>query len=312
VQIILAEAKAFKPHVWLNVHSGMYALFTPYDHKATVGPGAWEAAPLRGTSGEAKRSRWHSRHSRAARSGSLPLPARAPRPPFPPAATPPPPVSHPPPPAPGPQVPNGPDAAAAVRMMGRINEVSCDKKCAVGSGGKSVGCVATHTLPRQRALGRLQRPLALCSAAGDAGLGQPRLGLSARAACHHGNLRPRVPARPPHPPPPRPAPPRPARPRPAPLCPALLSYLAHGTATDYMYEVLKVPLSFTWEIFGDASASFEDCFKMFNPVTPEVFKVGGGAGARARPTPRQSIAGSTLVAQTRGATTRGGWLCANQ
>jgi len=35
--VILTEAKALNPHVWLNVHSGMYALFTPYDHKAQVG-----------------------------------------------------------------------------------------------------------------------------------------------------------------------------------------------------------------------------------------------------------------------------------
>ena len=48
-------------------------------------------------------------------------------------------------------------------------------------------------------------------------------------------------------------------------------YLAHGTATDYMYERLKVPLSFTWEIYGDADAHFYDCFRMFNPVTREAF-----------------------------------------
>jgi hypothetical protein len=36
-------------------------------------------------------------------------------------------------------VPNTSEAAAAVRMMERINEVSCRSKCAVGSGGKSVG-----------------------------------------------------------------------------------------------------------------------------------------------------------------------------
>lgn len=46
-------------------------------------------------------------------------------------------------------------------------------------------------------------------------------------------------------------------------------YLAHGTATDYMYEELKVPLSFTWEIFGDLTAHYNDCFRMFNPLTPE-------------------------------------------
>ncbi|GBF89660.1 metallocarboxypeptidase A [Raphidocelis subcapitata] len=120
VKIILSEAQSLQPHVWVNVHSGMYALFTPFDHKATV--------------------------------------------------------------------PDGPDAAAAVRMMERINGLSCKGKCAVGSGGKSVG------------------------------------------------------------------------------------YLAHGTATDYMYTKLRVPLSFTWEIYGDMAASFDDCFRMFNPVTKQAFE----------------------------------------
>ena len=45
-------------------------------------------------------------------------------------------------------------------------------------------------------------------------------------------------------------------------------YLAHGTATDYLYEKLGVPLSFTWEIYGDAAAHFNDCFRMFNPTDP--------------------------------------------
>ncbi|KAI8475262.1 MAG: hypothetical protein J3K34DRAFT_485836 [Monoraphidium minutum] len=120
VQIIMREAKAFQPHVWLNVHSGMYALFTPYDHKA--------------------------------------------------------------------QVPEGPGTEASLRMLRRINELSCGGRCVVGSGGKSVG------------------------------------------------------------------------------------YLAHGTATDYMYEVLKVPLAFTWEIYGDPGAPFEDCFRMFNPLTRVAFE----------------------------------------
>ena len=48
-------------------------------------------------------------------------------------------------------------------------------------------------------------------------------------------------------------------------------YLAHGTATDYMYERLGVPLSFTWEIYGDTKAHFNDCFRMFNPVTQAQF-----------------------------------------
>ena len=29
-------AEALQPHVWVNVHSGMEALFMPYDHKATI------------------------------------------------------------------------------------------------------------------------------------------------------------------------------------------------------------------------------------------------------------------------------------
>jgi hypothetical protein len=47
-----------------------------------------------------------------------------------------------------------------------------------------------------------------------------------------------------------------------------------------MYDVLKVPLAFTWEIYGDESAGFDDCFRMFNPVTRPLFEV------RRRPRPR--------------------------
>ena len=38
-----------------------------------------------------------------------------------------------------------------------------------------------------------------------------------------------------------------------------------------MHDRLKVPLAFTWEIYGDNEAHFNDCFRMFNPVTPESF-----------------------------------------
>lgn len=55
--------------------------------------------------------------------------------------------------------------------------------------------------------------------------------------------------------------------------PVAHSYLAHGTGTDYMYEVLRVPMSFTWEIYGDATAPYEDCFRMFNPLTKPAFEV---------------------------------------
>jgi hypothetical protein len=48
-----------------------------------------------------------------------------------------------------------------------------------------------------------------------------------------------------------------------------VGYLAHGTATDYIYDVLKVPIVFTWEIWGDLQANTNDCHRMFNPVTKE-------------------------------------------
>lgn len=51
-----------------------------------------------------------------------------------------------------------------------------------------------------------------------------------------------------------------------------VGYLAHGTATDWMYLKGEVPLSFTWEIFGDQKASYEDCFRMFNPLTKDSFE----------------------------------------
>lgn len=46
----------------------------------------------------------------------------------------------------------------------------------------------------------------------------------------------------------------------------LSRYFAHGTATDFMYDVVRVPLAYTFEIYGDGTASSRDCFKMFNPT----------------------------------------------
>ncbi|DBA89543.1 TPA: hypothetical protein ACH3X2_004452 [Trebouxia sp. C0005] len=112
--LLLALTNAFRQHVWLNMHSGMEALFMPYDHLA--------------------------------------------------------------------EIPEGPGAQASLHILQQLNTLHCGGRCAVGSGGKSVG------------------------------------------------------------------------------------YLAHGTATDYMYDVAGVPMSFTWEIFGDLKADFSDCFKMFNPI----------------------------------------------
>ncbi|XP_078177934.1 Zn-dependent exopeptidases superfamily protein isoform X2 [Carex rostrata] len=51
-----------------------------------------------------------------------------------------------------------------------------------------------------------------------------------------------------------------------------VGYLAHGTTTDYMYDIAKVPMAFTFEIYGDASASQNDCFRMFNPIDKTTFQ----------------------------------------
>ncbi|KAL0920608.1 hypothetical protein M5K25_009753 [Dendrobium thyrsiflorum] len=119
-QIMRMLSKSFNPHIWVNVHSGMEALFMPYDHKNTT--------------------------------------------------------------------PDGFTAQLMKSMLKGLNHHHFQDRCLVGSGGGSVG------------------------------------------------------------------------------------YLAHGTTTDYMYEIAKVPLSFTFEIYGDPSASSKDCFKMFNPVDAATFQ----------------------------------------
>ena len=107
-------ASTFAPHAWINVHSGMEAVFSPYDHIAAT--------------------------------------------------------------------PKGASADATAALLAAVDASACGGRCAKGSGGATVG------------------------------------------------------------------------------------YLAHGTATDFMYEMLKVPVSSTWEIYGDEEAGFEDCFRMFNPT----------------------------------------------
>eukprot|EP01023_Acetabularia_acetabulum_P033173 TRINITY_DN31051_c0_g2_i1.p1 TRINITY_DN31051_c0_g2~~TRINITY_DN31051_c0_g2_i1.p1 ORF type:complete len:461 (-),score=54.11 TRINITY_DN31051_c0_g2_i1:1199-2581(-) len=118
-QIIKRVVKEFEPHVWINVHSGTYALFMPYDHIASI--------------------------------------------------------------------PNATGSAEQMQMIKQLNEIACGSKCSIGSGGQAVG------------------------------------------------------------------------------------YLAHGTATDYVYEKMNVPLSFTWEIYGNEKAKYSECFKMFNPISKEVY-----------------------------------------
>ncbi|KAE9603505.1 hypothetical protein Lal_00002025 [Lupinus albus] len=113
-QIMRKLAISFDPHIWVNVHSGMEALFMPYDHK-NITP------------------------------GGLPL-------------------------------------QRMKSLLEEVNHLHCHKHCMIGSGGGSVG------------------------------------------------------------------------------------YFAHGTATDFMYDMVRVPMAFTFEIYGDGTASSKDCFKMFNPI----------------------------------------------
>ncbi|XP_022951366.1 metallocarboxypeptidase A-like protein TRV_02598 [Cucurbita moschata] len=118
-QIMRKLALTFDPHIWVNVHSGMEALFMPYDHKNTT--------------------------------------------------------------------PDGEIAQQMKLLLEELNNLHCHHRCMIGSGGGSVG------------------------------------------------------------------------------------YLAHGTATDFMFDKARVPMSFTFEIYGDAAASSNDCFKMFNPTDPATF-----------------------------------------
>lgn len=118
-QIMRKLAVTFDPHIWANVHSGMEALFMPYDHKNTT--------------------------------------------------------------------PDGLPSQQMKLLLQKVNQLHCSERCMIGSGGGSVG------------------------------------------------------------------------------------YLAHGTATDYMYDVVKVPMAFTFEIYGDTAASNKDCFKMFNPTDTSTF-----------------------------------------
>uniref|UniRef100_A0ACD5V715 Uncharacterized protein n=1 Tax=Avena sativa TaxID=4498 RepID=A0ACD5V715_AVESA len=118
-QIMQELSKSFKPHIWVNVHSGMEALFMPYDHKNTT--------------------------------------------------------------------PDGAPSQLMRSLLENLNRRHFQDSCLVGSGGGAVG------------------------------------------------------------------------------------YLAHGTTTDYLFDVAKVPMPFTFEIYGDEKASTDDCFKMFNPVDKTTF-----------------------------------------
>ncbi|KAJ7529826.1 hypothetical protein O6H91_15G068200 [Diphasiastrum complanatum] len=118
-QILREVAASFKPHLWVNVHSGMQALFMPYDHK-NMTPDEGSRKPMES-------------------------------------------------------------------LLKMINALHCKGNCIVGSGGGTVG------------------------------------------------------------------------------------YFAHGTATDYMYSFLKVPIAFTFEIYGDDVAQ-DDCYPMFNPTSPALLE----------------------------------------
>lgn len=117
VIILKNLAEGFRPDVFVNVHSGMEAMFVPYDHRNEIAYGS--------------------------------------------------------------------NVNATLDILYAINHQFCDEKCSIGSGGASVG------------------------------------------------------------------------------------YLAHGTLTDYLHEELKIPITSTWEIYGDHEARFDDCFRMFNPLDRE-------------------------------------------
>ncbi|KAG6783590.1 hypothetical protein POTOM_009246 [Populus tomentosa] len=162
-QIMRKLALTFDPHIWVNVHSGMEALFMPYDHRNTT-----------------------------------------------------------------------PDGVLSERMrslLSKLNNVHCHKHCMIGSGGGSVGFVLLETA-NLFLFRNFIVPIRL--------LPGPLLPVSTYYQLE-GNMIYRT------------------------------MYLAHGTATDFMYDIVKVPMAFTFEIYGDTAASTKDCFKMFNPVDLTTF-----------------------------------------
>ncbi len=50
------------------------------------------------------------------------------------------------------QVPQGPGPEAALAILHELNRTACGGRCAVGSGGTSVGCAATTPAFCRRAL----------------------------------------------------------------------------------------------------------------------------------------------------------------
>ncbi|KAK9164958.1 hypothetical protein Scep_000149 [Stephania cephalantha] len=131
-QIMRKISGAFNPHIWANVHSGMEALFMPYDHKN--------------------------------------------------------------------RTPDGLLSETMKFVLKEVNRLHCKGRCLVGSGGGSVGVKSLYA-----------------------------------------------------------------------------RYLAHGTATDYMYDVNKVPMSFTFErVLNDWCGAFFTIFEM-GPHRLEAMKSSNGS-----------------------------------
>uniref|UniRef100_A0A453MYN6 Peptidase M14 carboxypeptidase A domain-containing protein n=1 Tax=Aegilops tauschii subsp. strangulata TaxID=200361 RepID=A0A453MYN6_AEGTS len=126
-------SKSFKPHIWVNVHSGMEALFMPYDHKNTT--------------------------------------------------------------------PDGAPSHLMRSVLENVNHRNFQDSCLVGSGGGAVGYVTSHKL------------LKLCESKRVI-----MLSLQRRKSTN------------------------------AFFIPSLARYLAHGTTTDYLYDIAKVPMPFTFEV----------------------------------------------------------------
>ncbi len=59
-----------------------------------------------------------------------------------------------------------------------------------------------------------------------------------------------------------------------------------------MHAKLRVPLPFTWEVYGDLKAATDDCFRMFNPASAKQLEVrprGPGGGGSWEPDGRARL-----------------------
>ncbi|RVX16013.1 hypothetical protein CK203_005692 [Vitis vinifera] len=156
--------------------------------------------------------------------------------------------------------PDGLPSQQMRRLLEELNHLHCQDRCMIGSGGGSVGLVDHFCILVSGIVVELYK------ASSGQGLGP--LGRAIFRGHRAGQAVSYVPG------------------GPCPFCVMLVLlichphsdtkdrksetsswYLAHGTATDYMYDVVRVPMAFTFEIYGDEQRLRRTASKCLTPLT---------------------------------------------